>query len=83
MYASMTQDLHSLTDTALAAPASASALYHEAFEIYGATCFWSTKEMQMPSVADAIDTASRLKREGDMASRRLAEKIEGAIRAAL
>ncbi|RMC62427.1 hypothetical protein EBB04_33155 [Sinorhizobium meliloti] len=58
-------------------------LYHEAFRVFGPLCFWSTKEMSAPTLADAFDAASRLKREGNMNSRKLAERLEEACRAAL
>lgn len=58
------------------APASVASLYHKAFEVYGSLCFWSTKEIQLPSISDVLDAASRLKREGNMESRRLALRLE-------
>ena len=58
------------------APASVASLYHKAFEVYGSLCFWSIKEIETPSVSDVLDAASRLKREGNMASRRLALCLE-------
>lgn len=66
-------------------PASleAVALYHDAFSRYGALCLWSTREMPVPTVADVLDAAARLKREGNMASRQLAIRIEEACLAAL
>ncbi|AEH83238.1 hypothetical protein CN090_02385 [Sinorhizobium meliloti] len=51
-------------------------LCHQAFELYGPLCLWSTKEMKSPSLLDVIDAASHLKREGNMASRRFAERLE-------
>jgi hypothetical protein len=74
------KEFRELTDTARQAAASAHAasLYHKSFDLYGPLCLWSTKEMDIPSVADVLDAASRLKREGNMASRRLAIEIEDA-----
>lgn len=73
----------SLMDCAYKTPASdlAAELYHMAFARFGALCLWSTREMDAPSIADAMDAASRLKREGNMATRALAVKIEEACRA--
>ncbi|RVE93107.1 hypothetical protein CN238_04580 [Sinorhizobium meliloti] len=45
-------------------------LYHQAFELYGPLCLWSTK------VWMSYDAASRLKRKGNMASRRFVERPE-------
>jgi hypothetical protein len=78
--ASARKGFQALTDAVLQRAASnhVASLYHKAFELYGPLCFWSTKEMDVPSISDALDAASRLKREGNMASRRLAVEIEDA-----
>ncbi|WP_244764096.1 hypothetical protein [Shinella curvata] len=65
-------------DLSQPATAGVASLYHKAFENYGSLCFWSTKEMDEPSVADVLDAASRLKREGNMATRRFALRLEDA-----
>ena len=66
-----------------AAPPVVAALYRQAFDLYGPQFLWSTRKMTAPSISDALDTAARLKREGNMASRRFAENIEEACRAAI
>lgn len=78
-------ELTTLPEAALdkAAPHDVLALYRRAFQTYGPVCFWSTREMTQPSLADALDAAARLKREGDMSARKLAGAIEVACRAAL
>jgi hypothetical protein len=80
MVVSARKEFQALTDATLQRTASddVASLYHQAFELYGPLCFWSTKEMDVPTISDALDAASRLKREGNMASRRLAVEIEGA-----
>lgn len=85
MFPSAEKDIRNISDAILrrAAPEPVASLYHQAFDDFGMLCFWSTKEMKVPSLADALDAASRLKREGNMASRRLAERIEESCHAAL
>jgi hypothetical protein len=65
------------------AGARAAMLYHKAFLDFGPRCFWSTREMATPCVSDVLDAASRLKREGNMTSRRLALQMEEACLADL
>lgn len=65
------------------APESAVVLYRDAFRLYGPLCLWSIREMPSPTVSDILDTAARLKREGNMASRRHAVRLEEACLAAL
>ena len=65
-----------------AVSADARALYHEAFALYGPLCFWSTREMQDPTVADVPDAVPRLKRNGNMTTRQFAVRLEEACRAA-
>jgi hypothetical protein len=55
------------------------ALYHEAFRRYKAMCLWNMREHDEPSPGVARSTARQLRYEGDMAARRLAERIERAI----
>ena len=85
MVPSVKEEFRDMPDAAVrrAAPEFVASLYHEAFDLYGPLCFWSIKEMKKPSLADALDAASRLKREGNMASRRFAERLEESCRAAL
>jgi len=58
------------------------ALYHEAFRRYGAMCLWNVREFDDPEPGVALSTARQLRYEGNMEARRLAERIERAIRAA-
>lgn len=58
-------------------------LYHEAFDKYEHQCFWSTRRIDVPKFSDVLDATNRLKRDGDMAARRLAVEIEKVIHAAL
>lgn len=85
MLPSSTTDLRNIPDAALrsAVPEPVASLYHQAFEMYGALCLWSTREIENPSLSDVLDAASRLRREGNMASRRFAAKLEESCRAAL
>ena len=57
-------------------------LYHEAFRLYGAMALWSTREFDEPSADDALAITFALRVEGNMNSRRLAEKIEALCHAA-
>lgn len=65
------------------APPDVARLYHAAFDRYEFQCFWSTKRMDEPKFSDVFDAVSRLKRNGDMAARRLAVEIEKVANAAL
>lgn len=77
--------LQDLPEAALCkkAPDAVVVLYDRAFELYGSLCLWSTKKMPKPKLADALDAAERLRREGNMSARRLAGVIEDACYAAL
>jgi hypothetical protein len=65
------------------APPEVAALYAEAFARYGVAVLWSRKPSQSPSIAMALVIAENLRREGDMACRAFAHRIEQACRAAL
>lgn len=56
-------------------------LYHEAFARYGAIALWSLREHADPTPGDALAITQALRIEGNMASRRLAERIEALCRA--
>ncbi len=56
-------------------------LYNEAFEKFGPLALWNRKAIQNPSVADALAITRALRVEGNLDSRRLAERIEQACRA--
>ena len=57
-------------------------LYHEAFRLYGSMALWSTREFAEPSASEALSITRKLRIEGNMSSRRLAEKIEALCGAA-
>jgi hypothetical protein len=58
-------------------------LYRRAFAEYGARALWNKRELETPTLADALVVARALRVEGDREARRLAEQIERACRAAL
>lgn len=58
------------------------ALYREAFRRFGALCLWNMRELSEPSAGVALATARHLRYEGNMEARRLAERIERAVRGA-
>lgn len=63
------------------APSHIAEMYHEAFRRYGVLCMWSTKEIPEPTIYNVLDTASRLKRKGNMRTRAFAVEIEEAVNA--
>lgn len=58
------------------------ALYRRAFQDFRALAFWNVRELENPTCADALAITRTLRVEGNMKSRRLAEQIEQACRAA-
>jgi len=65
------------------APDGIVALYHQAFQQFGAQALWSRKPSVRPTITQALAVSESLRREGNMASRALAVQIEQACRAAL
>ncbi len=63
------------------APGSVAALYHEAFRRFGAAMLWQWRELERPTIAQALAVADSLRSEGNLASRALAVRIEAACRA--
>jgi hypothetical protein len=59
------------------------ALYRRAFEEFGALALWSRRPVAEPTLADALAITESLRVEGNLQSRRLAEQIERACRAAV
>lgn len=57
-------------------------LYRLAFAEHGPSALWSCREIAEPTAADALVIARRLRIEGNMDARRLAEQIEQMCRAA-
>jgi hypothetical protein len=57
-------------------------LYESAFEQFHTFALWHIRRFEQPTPEDALVVARALRQEGNMAARRLAEKIEQACRAA-
>ena len=58
-------------------------LYNEAFEKFRMLALWSSRPVPNPTPADALAITRSLRVEGNLESRRLAERIERACRAAV
>ena len=58
---------------------SLTALYNRAFTEYGTHALWNVKQLDDPSPHILRRTAHRLRVEGDLDARRLAERIEKAL----
>lgn len=58
------------------------ALYHEAFRRFKHFCLWNLRELEDPASGVALVVAYHLRYEGNMETRRLAERIERAVHAA-
>jgi len=58
---------------------SLTALYNRAFKEYGTHALWNVKQLDDPSPHILRRTAHRLRVEGDLDARRLAERIEKAL----
>ena len=57
-------------------------LYRNAFEEFRGRALWNVRELENPKPADALVVARHLRVEGNLAARRLAERIEKACHAA-
>ena len=57
-------------------------LYRSAFRDFGGRGLWNVRELEDPSPQDALVVARYLRIEGNLASRRLAERIEKVCHAA-
>jgi hypothetical protein len=64
------------------APEEYRVLYTRAFEQFGAMALWNLRPLADPTPAHAMVIARALRREGNLAARLLAERIEAACRAA-
>jgi hypothetical protein len=64
-------------------PEDFASLYRRAFTEYGTRALWNKRELEAPTPADALVVARALRIEGNRESRRLAEQIERACRAAI
>jgi len=58
-------------------------LYRRAFAEFGARALWNKRAVDTPTPEDALVVARALRIEGNRESRRLAEQIEQACRAAI
>lgn len=57
-------------------------LYRSAFKDFGGRALWNVRELEDPRTEDALVIARYLRVEGNLAARRLAERIEKACHAA-
>jgi hypothetical protein len=57
--------------------------YHQAFAEFGTRALWNWRELDQPTITQALAIADSLRMEGNLAARALAVKIEEACRAAL
>lgn len=59
------------------------ALYAQAFAEFGTRALWNIRQFESPTVGEALSVARHLRIEGNMAARRLAERIEKVARAGI
>ena len=83
----MTKDRRSLDElkelgAGKPAPAPVASLYHRAFREFGVRALWNWREMDSPTITQALTIADSLRTEGNQSSRALAAQIEQACRAA-
>lgn len=52
------------------------ALYHRAFDEFGAFTLWNLRHLETPTPGHALVVARALRNEGNLDARRLAEAIE-------
>jgi hypothetical protein len=65
------------------APEAVVRLYRQAFAQFGTRALWNWRNMEHPTITQALAVADSLKSEGDLKARVLAIEIERACRAAL
>lgn len=58
-------------------------LYRQAFALYGTRALWNLEQLEEPTPRDALVAAKRLRVEGNLAARALAERLERSARAHL
>jgi hypothetical protein len=68
---------------AIPAGAALALLYARAFAEHGTRALWNIKQVERPTIAQALAITRQLRTEGNMNARRLAEEIEQAARADL
>ena len=56
-------------------------LYRQAFDEFGAIALWNVRRLEHPTPREALAITRQLRVEGNMAARRLAERIEKLCRA--
>jgi hypothetical protein len=65
------------------APETGVRLYHAAFAEFGTRALWNWRELERPTITQALAVADSLRMEGNLAARALAARLEDACRAAL
>lgn len=77
--------LDELKERGATVPASGEAvrLYRRAFTEFGSAALWSSRPVEHPTAGDVLAITESLRVEGNLAARRLAERIEEICRAAL
>ncbi|ARN81966.1 hypothetical protein DSM21852_13160 [Methylocystis bryophila] len=65
------------------APGGIVRLYREAFARYGTRALWNWRQLEQPTITQALTIADSLRLEGDRQARALAFQIEEACRAAV
>jgi hypothetical protein len=65
------------------APSDIARLYRKAFAEYGTRALWNWRQLEEPTITQALTIADSLRIEGDRQARALAVQIEEACRAAL
>ncbi len=80
-----TRDLEQLKDLGSGQPAPENVvrLYRQAFVEFGTRALWNWRQLEHPTITQALAIAGSLKAEGDLKARTLAIAIEQACRAAL
>ena len=80
-----THDLEQLKDLGVGRPAPAEVvrLYRQAFADFGTLALWNLRNLEHPTITQALAIAGSLKSEGNLKARALAVAIEQACRAAL
>jgi hypothetical protein len=65
------------------APEAVVRLYRQAFDDFGTRALWNWRDLEHPTITQALAIAASLKAEGNLKARALAVGIEQACRAAL
>jgi len=80
-----TRDLEQLKDLGAGRPAPEAVvrLYRQAFSDFGTRALWNWRDVEHPTITQALAIADSLKAEGNLKARTLAVEIEQACRAAV